>query len=163
VQFARQSREGRTAREPAADRRPVHPRYLARDQRYNADHSQGGPAAERFFALVEPNLAPAPWSQLRSAAEGLGRQGESDADDKSVHSNGGLILGTVDAQSADRSTATLNVCYTYNHSWYVNIDHINHAPVASDATVQLVNVNNAWFLRSIRNDHVVAGCPNSRA
>jgi hypothetical protein len=130
---------------------------------YNADHSQGGPAAKQFFALVEPNLAVEPWSQLRSAAQGLGRQGEYDAQDQTTHSNDGLTLGTVDVQSADHSTATLNVCYTYTHSWYVNADNMNHAPGASDATVQLVNVNNNWFLRGISNDHVVAGCPNNRA
>lgn len=130
---------------------------------YNADHSQGGPAAKQFFALVEPNLATESWGQLRTAAQGLGRQGEYDAQDHTTHSNDGLTLGTVDVQSADHSTATLSVCYTYNHSWYVDADHINRAPGASDATFQLVNVNNTWFLRGISNDHVVAGCPNTRA
>lgn len=32
------------------------------------------------------------------------------------------------------------------------------APGASEVIVELVNVDNAWYLRSVTNDHVVPGC-----
>ncbi len=125
---------------------------------YNADHSQAGPAAKRFFGVVEPNLAGDQFNALRSAAQGLGRQGEIDAKDQTHHSNDGLTLGTVDVQSANDAVATLRVCYTYNDIWYVNADNINHTPGASAATVQLVNVNSTWYLHGIANDRIIPGC-----
>ena len=125
---------------------------------YNADHSQAGPAAKQFFAVVEPNLVGDQFNALRNAAQGLGRQGEIDAKDQTHHSNDGLTLGPVDVQSSNDATATLNVCYTYNHTWYTNADNISHAPGASEATVQLVNANNTWYLHGITNDHVVPSC-----
>jgi hypothetical protein len=79
------------------------------------------------------------------------------------HSNDGLTLGTVDVQSVKDSAAALNVCYAYNHSWYVNADNINHAPGASEANVQLVNVNNNWYLHGITDDHVVPSCGASNS
>lgn len=130
---------------------------------YNADHSQGGPAAKQFFAVTDPSLTGDNFNALRSAAQLMGRQGEIEGPDQVHHSNDGLTLGTVDVQAVRDGAAELNVCYTYNHTWYTSADDIKHAPGASDATVQLVNVNNTWFLRGISNDHVVTGCPNSRA
>ncbi|HEY1842188.1 MAG TPA: hypothetical protein VGG53_18565 [Mycobacterium sp.] len=125
---------------------------------YNADHAQAGPAAKQFFAVVGPNLAGDQFNELRSAAQGLGRQGEYDAADQTSHSNDGLTLGTVDVQSVNGGTAALNVCYTYSHSWYVNIQNTQHAPGASEATVHLVNVNNTWYLHGITDDHTVPSC-----
>jgi hypothetical protein len=125
---------------------------------YNADHAQAGPAAKQFFAVVEPNLVGDQFNALRSAAQGLGRQGEYDARDQTSHSNDGLTLVTVDVQSVKDGAAALNVCYTYDQTWYVNADNINHAPGASAATVHLVSVNNTWYLHGITNDHTVPSC-----
>ncbi|WP_203802551.1 hypothetical protein [Mycobacterium heckeshornense] len=130
---------------------------------YNADHAQAGEAAKQFFSVVDPNLAGDQLNTLRSAAQGMGRQGEYDARDQTSHYNDGLTLGHVDVQSVKNGVAALNVCYTYNHFWYVNADNTQHAPGASEATVQLANVNNTWYLRTIMNDHVVADCPSAKA
>lgn len=130
---------------------------------YNADNSQAGPAAKQFFALVDPNLAGEQWSGLRSAAQKLGRQGEYDAQDQTTHSNDGLKLGPVDVQSVNGPTATLNVCYTYTHSWYVNADNISHAPGASEVNIQLANAKNGWYLHGVTDDHTVPSCANPNA
>ena len=130
---------------------------------YNADHAQAGPAAKQFSAVVEPNLGGDQFNALRSAAQGLGRQGEYDAADHTSHSNDGLTLGTVNVQSVKDGAAALNVCYTYNHSWYVNADNINHAPGASEATVHLVDVANTWYLQGITGDHTVPSCGASNS
>lgn len=130
---------------------------------YNADHAQAGNAAKQFFAVVDPNLAGGQFNTLRSAAQGMGRQGEYDAQDKTSHYNDGLTLGTVDVQSVNDGAAALNVCYTYNHFWYVTADNTNHAPAASQITIQLLNVNNNWYLHGISNDHVVPSCGASNS
>ncbi len=66
---------------------------------YNADHAQAGKAAKQFFAVADPNLVGDQVDTLRSAAQGMGRQGEYDAQDQTSHYNDGLTLRTVDVQS----------------------------------------------------------------
>jgi hypothetical protein len=130
---------------------------------YNADHSQGGPAAKQFFAVTDPGLEGDNFNALRDAAQRLGRQGEIDSQDQTHHSNDGLTLGTVDVQSIRDNAAELNVCYTYNHTWYTNAQNVQHAPGASAATMHLVNVNNNWYLNSIAADHPVPNCSSSKS
>jgi hypothetical protein len=130
---------------------------------YNADHAQAGNAAKQFFAVVDPNLVGDQFGTLRSAAQSMGRQGEYDAQDQTTHYNDGLTLGTVNVQSVNDGAAALNVCYTYTHFWYVNADNTNHAPAASQITVQLANLNNNWYLHGITNDHVVPSCGASNS
>ena len=130
---------------------------------YNADHAQAGKAAKQFFAVADPNLVGDQVDTLRSAAQGMGRQGEYDAQDQTSHYNDGLTLRTVDVQSVKEGAAALNVCYTYNHFWYVNADNTKHAAAASQITVRLVNVNNNWYLHGITNDHTVPSCGASNS
>ena len=125
---------------------------------YNADHSQGGPAAKQFSAVIEPNPGADQFNALRSAAQGLGRQGDYDAQDQTSHYNDGLKLGTVDVQSVNDGAAAVNACYTYVHSWSVKADNTTHAAAASQTSVQLAHVNNNWYLHGITNDHVVPSC-----
>jgi hypothetical protein len=125
---------------------------------YNANNAQAGNAAHQFFAAFDPNLTTDQFNSLRDTAQGLGRQGEYDAQDQTTHYNGGLYLGHVNVQAADNGAATLNVCYTYDHSWYVDVADTQHAPGASEATVALINVNNTWYLHAITDDHVVPSC-----
>jgi hypothetical protein len=130
---------------------------------YNADHAQAGNAAKQFFALVDPNLVGDQFAAVRSAAQGMGRQGEYDARDQTSHYNDGLTLGTVDVQSVTGGAATLNVCYTYNHFWYVTADNTQRAPAASLITVQLSNVNNNWYVHGLADDHTVRSCGASNS
>lgn len=95
---------------------------------------------------------------LRDAVQKLGQQGQYDSATQTSHANDGLAVAHADVQAVHDNTATLSVCYTYDHSWYVNIQNTQHAPGASEATVQLVNANNSWYLHSIANDHVVPSC-----
>lgn len=125
---------------------------------YNAEHNQGSPVSNRFISLFDPQLNDLQFNALRDAAQKLGRMGEYDKQTQTSHFNDGLHLGNVHVATARDNLATLNVCYTYDHSWYVNVENTQHAPGASEATVQLVDVNNTWYLRSITNDHVVPTC-----
>ncbi|GAB7070404.1 hypothetical protein H7J06_24525 [Mycobacterium hodleri] len=72
------------------------------------------------------------------------------------------IVANADVQSEHDNTATVNVCYTYDHSWYVDIADTHHAPGASEATVALVNVDNTWYLRAVTDDHVVPACDTNK-
>lgn len=134
---------------------------------YNGAPTQASAGAKQFHTIIDPSLksadAESAYNALRDTAQKLGRQGEYDAQDQTSHSNDGLVLSHADVQSVQDNIATLKVCYTYNHTWYHEIQDTQHEPGASEATVQLVNVNNAWYLHSITNDHVVAGCPSSKA
>jgi hypothetical protein len=72
--------------------------------------------------------------------------------------------GVTSADTRSEAAADLElVCYTYNHVWYVNVENTQHAPGASEATVELVDVNNTWYLRGITNDHVVPSCGASNS
>jgi hypothetical protein len=153
--------------EPTVNQQQIIDRYT-RDiwpatSAYNAEHNQGSPTSQRFIALFNPHLNSDQWSALRDAAQKLGRMGEYDDATQTTHYNDGLHLGGVTVQNVEGDTATLDVCYTYTHSWYVNIENTQHAPGASQATVQLVNVNNTWYLNDITDDHVVPSCPTNKA
>jgi len=129
---------------------------------YNLQPTQVSSGAKQFQAIMDPGLrsadAGAAYDALREAAKKLGRQAEYDPQTKTTHSNDGLTIAHADVQSVQNDTATLNVCYTYTHSWYVNISDTQHAPGASEATVELVDVNDTWYLHGITDDHVVPGC-----
>lgn len=85
------------------------------------------------------------------------------AKDQTSHYNDGLTLGSVDVRSVKDGAAALNVCYTYNHFWYVNAENTEHAAAASQLTVQLVDMNNNWYLHGITDDHVVPSCGASNS
>ncbi|WP_105294549.1 hypothetical protein [Mycolicibacter virginiensis] len=129
---------------------------------YNLQPSQSSPGAVQFSAVIDPHLrsgdAGAAYTELRSVARQLGRQGEYDPQTRTTHGNDGMTVAHVDVQSVHNDVATLNVCYTYTHSWYENIADTQRGPGASEATVGLVNVDNTWYLHSITDDHVVPGC-----
>ncbi|WP_046317082.1 hypothetical protein [Mycobacterium sp. UM_Kg1] len=129
---------------------------------YNLQPSQSSPGAEQFRAVIDPSLRSgdtgAAYTDLRSAARQLGRQGEHDPQTRTTLGNDGMSVADAEVQSVHNDVATLNVCYTYTHWWYENIVDTQRAPGASEATVGLVNVDNTWYLHSITNDHVVRGC-----
>jgi hypothetical protein len=128
---------------------------------YNSQPTQGSEGAQKFHAIVAPDTGGA--DGLRDAVQSLGQQRQYDAQTQTTHSNDGLTVAHADVQASQGNTATLDVCYTYTHFWYVNVQDMQHAPGASQATVQLVNVNNIWYLNDITNDHVVPSCPASNA
>jgi hypothetical protein len=78
VQLAQQSAKA----EPTVNQQQIIDRYThdiwPALSAYNADRAQGGPAAKRFFAVMEPKLVGDQFNSLRTAAESLGRQGEYD-------------------------------------------------------------------------------------
>lgn len=88
----------------------------------------------------------------------LGQQNQYDPQTQSTHSNGGLTVAHTDVRSVRNDTATVDVCYTYAHSWYVDIQHTQQAPGAAEVTAKIIDVNGTWYLHGIANDHVVADC-----
>lgn len=122
---------------------------------YNGDPAQR--SLEQLSAITDPT------GSVADAVQKLGQQGQYDQQTKTIHYNDGLTLAHAEVQAVQGDTATLDVCYTYNHYWYVNVEDTQHAPGASQATVQLVNVNNTWYLHGITNDHAVPSCPSSKA
>ncbi|MGB0971764.1 MAG: hypothetical protein ACPGVG_12490 [Mycobacterium sp.] len=161
--------------EPAVNRQQIVERYTTAiwpaTSAYNADHSQGGSASKQFHAVIEPILtssgggieAASAYSALREAAQKLGRMNEYDTQTQTSHYNDGLHMKNVRVTSVNGNTATLMVCYTYTDFWYVNIQDTQHSAAASEATAQLVKVDNTWYLRAITNDHVVPDCSDSTA
>lgn len=129
---------------------------------YNLQPTQVSLGAEQFRAIVDPNLRSTDgrdaYNTLRDGVQKLGQQGEYDAQTQTNHSNDGMTVAHADVQLAQGNSATLSVCYTYTHSWFVYIQDTQHAPGASEATVELVNVNDTWYLHSITKDHVVSSC-----
>lgn len=129
---------------------------------YNLQPTQVSAGAKQFRAIMDPGLQSATagnaYDALRDAVQKLGQQGQYDSATQTTHSNDGLAVARADVQSVQDNAATLSVCYTYDHSWYVNIQNTQYAPGASEATVQLVNANNTWYLHGITNDHVVPSC-----
>lgn len=128
---------------------------------YNGQPTQGSAGAQQFHAIVDPNTGGA--GNLRDVVQKLGQQGQYDPQTRTTHMNDGLTVAHAEVQATQGDTATLDVCYTYTHSWYVNIENTQHGPGASQATVQLVNVNNTWYLNDITDDHVVPSCPTNKA
>lgn len=130
---------------------------------YNLHKSQGGPESKQFHDVMDPSIKNGgadtidAYSALREAAQNLGHKGY-DRTTNTHHYNDGITAAHTDIQSASDNTATLNVCYTYTHYWYVNTADAQHAPGASEATVELVNIDNMWHLHAITNDHVVPSC-----
>jgi hypothetical protein len=129
---------------------------------YNLQPTQVSQGAKQFRAILDPSLlspgAGDAYDALRDAVQKLGQQQQYDPQTRTTHSNNGLTVANADVQSEHDNTATVNVCYTYDHSWYVDVADTHHAPGASEATVALVNVNNTWYLRGITDDHVVPAC-----
>lgn len=129
---------------------------------YNLQPTQASAGAKQFHAIIDPALQSADagdaYDALRDAVQKLGQQGQYDPATQTTHSNEGLTVAHADVQSVQGNSATVDVCYTYTHSWYVNIANTQHAPGSSETTAQLVEVNGTWYLHAITNDHVVAGC-----
>jgi hypothetical protein len=151
---------------PPADQPNVVDRYT-RDiwpavAAYNADHAQGGPASQAFTATLAPDMNADQFGKLRDAAQALGRMWEHDQGAQTTHYNDGLHLSTVDTQNITSETATLDVCYTYTHYWYVDIADTHQAPGASEAIFGMSNQGGSWLLGSISNDHVVPSCPSDK-
>jgi hypothetical protein len=135
---------------------------------YNLQPTQVSSGANQFNTIIDPSLRSADadadaYGKLRDAAKKLGQQGQYDPQTQTTNSNDGMTVAHANVQSVHDNTATLNVCYTYNHSWYVDIQNTQHAPGASEATVELVNVNNVWYLHGINGDHVVPNCGGSNS
>jgi len=136
---------------------------------YNGDHWQGGLASRQFWDVVDPTLLAADqsivsfnaYTALRSAAQGLGLQGEYDRATQTSHSNDGLQLADVGVVGVSEAGVTLRVCYTYTQYWYVNVADTRQAPGASDVLVGVVDRDGTWFLHSMTSDRVVPSCPSS--
>ncbi|WP_157929675.1 hypothetical protein [Mycobacteroides abscessus] len=133
---------------------------------YNDNHSQGSAPYKKFGSIMDPSLlgpdSTGGMLPLMEAAQRLGQQGVYDQQTQTSNYNDGLHLGNVDAVAINGNTATLNVCYTYTHFWYVNSDNTQSRAAVSEATMQLVSVNNAWYLHAITDDHFVSGCTASQ-
>lgn len=125
---------------------------------YNGAPTQASAGSTALLAVMDLALAGDAFTALRSAAAKLGRQGEYDPATRLTHSNDGMALARTDVTAAGGVTATVNVCYTYTDWSYVTIKDRQQSPGASQATLDLVRVNDAWYLHAISGDHVVPGC-----
>ncbi|SIA36776.1 hypothetical protein [Mycobacteroides abscessus] len=126
--------------------------------------AQYGPyqaAANKFRLVVDPAVLPHE-SQLTNSVEALGGAGYDGAT-QTTSSHDDLRLVATDVTGVNGSKATLTACYSYVYSSYVNIADKKDVPRSSEATVELANVNNAWYLHSITNDHIVPGCSSPKA
>lgn len=127
----------------------------------NYSYVQASKAHQRFANIVDPTLQDT--GNLYDVVQTMAHRGQVDPDTRAYHwSDDWKIVNTdIKAEAPDR--VTVNVCYTYDHSWYERIEDTQHAPGASEATVGLVNVNNAWYLSSISKDHAVPNCQSNKA
>jgi hypothetical protein len=138
----------------SARRERLQPRLCSRRPRFSAVH-----------AIIDPELrsvdAGDAYCTLREAVHKLGHQAEYDPHTQTTHSNDGMTLEHTKVQSINDHTATVDACYTYTHSWYVDAQNTQHAPGASEATPALVNVHNTWYLHGVTGDHTVPRCAAS--
>lgn len=123
--------------------------------------TQYGPyqaADNKFRSIVDPALTSE--SQLTDSVQALGGAGYDDATQVRRDADD-LRLGTATVTAVDGDKASLLACYSYTYAEYVNIADKKNLPRFSEATMQLANTNNVWYLHSITNDHVVPGCSAS--
>jgi hypothetical protein len=125
---------------------------------YNGAPTQTSPGSTALQAVLDPALTGDAFTALRSAAATLGRQGAYDQATRLSYFNDGLTTARTDVAAAGDATATVNVCYTYTQWSYVNFADRQSAPAAGQVTLDLVSVNNTWYLHAIAGDHVVPGC-----
>ena len=98
------------------------------------------------------------FNALRSAAATLGRQGAYDPATRLSYFNDGMTAARTDVTAVRDTTATVNVCYAYTEWSSVNLKDRQQSPGAAQATLDLVSVNDTWYLHAISGDHVVPGC-----
>lgn len=116
----------------------------------------------QFMAVVDPTMYsksgdPKAAAQLSQAVALMGRHGQVDPQG-ATHLSDGWRIATADVTWTTSPYAGAEVCYTYTDSWYSHTQDTQHAPGASEASVELIDVDNTWYLHSIDNDHVVPDC-----
>jgi hypothetical protein len=126
---------------------------------YNGAPTQTSAGSAALIAVIDPTLQGDAFGALRSAAAKLGRQGDFDPATRLSYGNDGMTAARTDVTAAGEATATVNVCYTYTQWSYVNFADRTSSPAAGQVNMDLVNVNNVWFLHAITGDHAVPGCP----
>lgn len=113
--------------------------------------AQGGPEDRQFHQIVDKGAYP------DDAVLGLGQASRDSVMSGNPYRDPavGLRLGSVAVTALNPPMATLKVCYTYS---LVNQGRTTPPqPAASEITVEL-HKTDAWYLRSITDDHVVPGC-----
>lgn len=126
---------------------------------------QGSPSYRRYVTIVDPQLEGTAWNALFEDVRSLGTVGRNkETDEAESYPTGPLNLAATSATALDASTATLVICYTYTSVTQRTVnDPQVQAPAASEATFELAQVNNVWYLHSVTNDHVVPDCQSSKA
>lgn len=126
---------------------------------------QGSPSYRRYVAIVDPQLDGAARNALFEDVRSLGTVGRNkETDEVESYPTGPLNLAATSATALNASTATLVICYTYTSVTQRTVnDPQVQAPAASEATFELAQVNNVWYLHSVTNDHVVPDCQSSKA
>ncbi|SKF91462.1 Uncharacterised protein [Mycobacteroides abscessus subsp. bolletii] len=119
--------------------------------------------AARLSKVADPSIGG--WDfELQDAILNMLRGSGYDANNEWAHYREDPKIVNVNIAAITATNATLKLCYTYTHVWYrYQADPHNKAPESSEADIQLSNVNNVWYLRSITNDHVVPDCQSSKA
>ncbi|AMU63820.1 hypothetical protein P5V63_21565 [Mycobacteroides abscessus subsp. abscessus] len=117
------------------------------------------------MAIVDPQLDGAARNALFEDVRSLGTVGRNkETDEVESYPTGPLNLAATSATALNASTATLVICYTYTSVTQRTVnDPQVQAPAASEATFELAQVNNVWYLHSVTNDHVVPDCQSSKA
>lgn len=126
---------------------------------------QGSPNYRRYVAIVDPRLDGAAWNTLFEDVRSLGTVGRNkETDEAESYPTGPLNLAATSSTALNASTATLVICYTYTSVTQRTInDPQVQAPAASEATFDLAQENNVWYLHAITNDHVVPSCRSDKA
>lgn len=131
---------------------------------YNGEGpSQGGPGYKRWVSITSQGMDTNAWNSLRNAVQHLGVVRDGDDKQGPVMASGALQAADTQVTALDPQNATVRVCYTYTAvSYPSDVAHPQYAPAASEADFHLRKTDN-WYLHSITNDHVVPGCPSSKA
>ena len=125
---------------------------------YNGAPTQTSAGSTALNAVIEPGLGGDAYGALRTAAAALGRQGDFDPATRLSYGNDGMTAARTDVTAAGPATATVNVCSTYTQWSYVNFADRTFTPAAGQVSLDLVNLNNTWYLHAITGDLVVPGC-----
>lgn len=126
---------------------------------------QGSPNYRRYVAIVDPQLDGTARNALFEDVRSLGTVGRNkETDEVESYPTGPLNLAVTSATALNAPTATLVICYTYTSVTQRTInDPQIQASAASEATFELAQDKNVWYLHAITNDHVVPDCQSSKA
>lgn len=113
-------------------------------------------ATNKLRAIVDPAVLDD--DKIADSAEALGGSGYDNAI-KVMHYADDRRLISTNVTAINGGTATVIACYSYTYIVDVGATDKKEEPRSSEATMELVNIDNLWYLHAITDDHVVPDCP----